>query len=151
MTIYISLTELCVFSFLSLIFKVNKIFSVFFLWRTKDFQCQMHSVLLLSLFLCSRNTHILRLWVNPSSIKRVSASWYQPPHFPAPALRLSRLQHCHQVTPVWDTVHSCWTSAQESVLWLRFNSESSHWPLVTVFGTSMEPPTDLDTRVEIFK
>ena len=129
--------QLCDFSFLSLTFKWDEMFCLPSLKNIKrGFQCEIHSGLS-SLFLCSRNTHILRLWVNPSFIRQVSASWYQPPHFPAPPLRLSRLQHCHQVSPVWDTVHGSWTSAQESVLWLRFNSESSHCPLVTVVGTCL--------------
>lgn len=60
-TPYISLTEFCDFSFLSLFFKRGKIFCFPSLKTImKYFQCEIHSGLLSSLFLCSRNTHILR-------------------------------------------------------------------------------------------
>ena len=108
MTFYISLTEFCDFSFLSLIFKRDKIFCFPSLKNImKYFQCEIHSGLLSSLFLCSRNTHILRS-MGASELHKVGLFFLipgpQPSNPCSEALRASALpedqsclRHCSRL------------------------------------------------------
>ena len=98
MTLYISLTEFCDFSFLSLIFKRDKIFCFPSLKNImKYFQCEIHSGLLSSLF-CSRNTHILRR-MGESELHKVGLCFLIPGPQPSSpyseALRASPLPEDH--------------------------------------------------------
>ena len=125
----ISLTELCVFSFFSCNFKVDKnIFCFPFLKNIRILKWDSPGSFVIVPLL--KNAHILRM--GESERCQVGLCFPSPgPH--SKTLKTSALSSDQTSSKI--PFHGWWSSARAPVLYLRFNSVSSPQALVTVFET----------------